>query len=305
MVLYRTVLRIVPFFQSFTILSSGGGRKESIYFEMNLHETLSRRLMLLAPSSTRIPASFNRWRVDYARHLNLLHEIQRFRGQVYVQDGAILESSLIDGRHHSHVDDFSWHLMVLNAQNRVCGCVRFHEHSRIPVLSELNAVRCALARSSEWSGTLFSALEAELAFSAGLELPIVEVGGWAVGEEVRGTTEALRIALGTYAFWQMFGGAVCVSTATRRHCASSILRRIGGRALAFEGVDLPPYYDPQYDCEMEILKFYSWSPNPRYTPWIEQMKEELSQIAIVARHSGSTELPGDSRDDWRACAKTA
>ena len=256
---------------------------------MNLHETPSRRLILLAPSAARIPASFNRQRVDCSRYQNLLHEMQRLRGRVYLEDGAIHESALADGRHQSHLDASSWHLLVLNAQNRICGCARFHEHSRIPVLSELNAAHCPLARDPEWSGALVSALKSELAFSTSLELPVVELGGWAIGEELRGTTEALRIALGTYAFWQMSGNAVCISTATRRHCASSILRRIGGRSLAYGDMDLPAYYDPQYDCDMELLKFYSWAPNPRYTPWVNQMKDELSQVSIVARHSASVE----------------
>jgi hypothetical protein len=173
------------------------------------------------------------------------------------------------------------------------------------MLHEMTAAQCALARNPEWRDTLHSALRSELAFSTSLGLPVVELGGWALGEEVRGTTEALRIALGTYAFWQILGNAVCISTATRRHCASSILRRIGGRALACGGIDLPSYYDPQYDCEMEVLKFYSWAPNPRYTPWIDQLKDEMSQISVVARHSGNID---HAREDWMsftACAKTA
>jgi hypothetical protein len=196
------------------------------------------------------------------------------------------------------LDASSWHLLVLNGQNRICGCARFLEHPRKPALSDLNVAHCALARNSEWSSALVSALKAEIAFSTSLELPVVELGGWAVGEELRGTTEALRIALGTYAFWQMCGNALCISTATRRHCASSILRRIGGRALAHGGADLPVYYDPQYDCDMEILKFHSWAPNPRYMPWVDQMKEELSQMSIVARHFGSEEPQGYRHEDW-------
>lgn len=254
--------------------------------------------MLLAPSASRIPASFQRWRVDFSRHQNLLHEMQRLRGRVYLQDGAIRESSLTDGRHQSPLDPYSWHLLVLNAQNRICGCARFHEHPGRPQPSELTAAHCALSRNPEWSSALVSALKAEIAFSTSLERPVVELGGWAVGEEIRGTAEALRIALGTYAFWQMSGNAVCISTATRRHCASSILRRIGGRALAWKGADLPVYYDPKYDCNMELLKFYSWAPNPRYTPWVDQMKEELSQISIVARHSGSAQLAGYRNEEW-------
>jgi hypothetical protein len=272
---------------------------------MNLHETPSRRLILLAPSSARLPASFNRPQVDWTGYWNLLHEMQRLRGQVYLQDGAIAESSLTDGRHLSDLDSSSWHLLVMDAYDRIRGCARFHEHPGNAPASELNTARCALARIPEWSDALHSALRSELAFSDYLDVPCVELGGWALAEEIRGTSEALRVALGTYAFWQMLGGAICISTATRRHCSSSILRRIGGRALTHEGSELPVYYDSQYDCQMEILKFYSWAPNPRFVPWIDQMKEELSQISIVARHSVCAEMPVYQPEELPASLKRA
>lgn len=253
---------------------------------MNLCETPSRRFVLLAPSSTRIPALFSRMEADWTRYWSLLHEMQRLRGKVYVQDGAIEASSLVDGRHHCEADSQSWHLLVMNAQDRICGCLRLHEHPKPVVLSELNVGHCALARSPEWGDALAGALKEELSFSRDGNLAFAELGGWALDEEIRGTTEALRFALATYAFWQMLGDAVCLTTATLRHCSASILRRIGGRSLNHHGVDLPVYYDPQYDCKMEILKFYSWAPNPRYAVWIRQMREELSRISVITRHHG-------------------
>jgi hypothetical protein len=49
---------------------------------------------------------------------------------------------------------------------------------------------------------------------------------------------------------------------------------------------------------MEVLKFYSWAPNPRYNSWVKQMKDELSQMSIVARHSGAVESTVYSHEDW-------
>jgi hypothetical protein len=134
---------------------------------------------------------------------------------------------------------------------------------------------------------LAGALKDELSFSTDANLRFAELGGWALDEEIRGSAEALRFALATYAFWQMMGEAVCLTTATHRHCSASILRRIGGRPLTHQGVDLPVYYDPHYECKMEILKFYSWNPNPKYAVWIKQMREELSRITVIARHHGA------------------
>lgn len=242
--------------------------------------------MLLAPASAQIPSSFARTETDWTCYWTLLHEMQRLRGQVYLQDGAIDKSCLIDGRHQVDADFNSWHLLVINGEGRIRGCARFHEHPKPGVFSELNVSHCALARNAEWSGVFEGSLRDELHFSNQVDLPFVELGGWALHEEIRGTTEALRIAFATYAFWQMMGEAVCVSTVTHRHCAASMLRRIGGRSLSQQGKELPTYFDPQYNCNMELLKFYTWAPNPRFSVWIKQMKEELANTTIVSRHQG-------------------
>jgi hypothetical protein len=220
--------------------------------------------------------------------------MQRLRGRVYVHDGAVRESSLIDRRHQSEADLSSWHLLLLNSQDQIRGCLRLHEHPKPAVLSELNVGRSALSRSPEFCESLTAALREELTFSRDGNLSFAELGGWALDAEIRGTTEALRFALATYAFWQMLGDAVCLTTATHRHCSASILRRIGGRPLRHHGIDLPAYYDPQYDCKMEILKFYSWAPNPRYAVWIRQMREELSRITVISQYYREQEwLCGD------------
>jgi hypothetical protein len=249
---------------------------------MNLTETPFRRFVLLAPAAARIPSSLKRVESDWNDYWRLLDETQRLRGEVYLQDGAIDQSSLVDGGHRCDADFSSWHLLVLNSQGRICGCARFHEHPKHVVLSELNAARCALARSP-WSDPLTATLKEELSFARDANLPFVELGGWALNDEIRGTTEAVRIALATYAFWQMLGGAVCISTVTHRHCSASILRRIGGLSLTHKGRQLPSYYDPQYNCKMELLKFYSWAPNPRYAIWIRQLQEELSRIPVIPK----------------------
>jgi hypothetical protein len=90
------------------------------------------------------------------------------------------------------------------------------------------------------------------------------------------------MALAAYSLGQLFGGAVGVSTATRRHCSSSILRRIGGKSLENAGIAIPPYYDPQYKCDMEILRFHSWKPNPRYLVWIEEIGRSLQHIPVIS-----------------------
>jgi hypothetical protein len=108
-----------------------------------------------------------------------------------------------------------------------------------------------------------------------------EVGGWAVAEDYRRTLEPLRIILATYALLELLGGCVGVATATSRHSSATMLRRIGLHSLQSDGVDLPPYYDPQYSCEMEVLRFDSRYPNPKYREWVDQLASYLIAAPVV------------------------
>jgi hypothetical protein len=239
----------------------------------------------MSPSNAVVPECFGRVHTDAGRRNNLLLEMQRLRGSVYLEDGAIGADQLTDGRHRADIDEVSWHLLVVDQDDRVCGCVRFHAHPEEAHFLHLNVSRSALACSKEWGARLKGAVESELALSRRLDLPCVEIGGWALAEGIRGTCEALRMALAMYSLSQAFGGAVGISTVTRRHCAASILRRIGGRPFQDAGVELPAYDDPQFKCEMELLRFHSWAPNPRYAVWIEEIRKELRAIPVLTNAS--------------------
>jgi hypothetical protein len=36
---------------------------------------------------------------------------------------------------------------------------------------------------------------------------------------------------------------------------------------------------------MELLRFYSWAPNPRYAVWIEEIRKELRAIPVLTNAS--------------------
>ncbi|HEY4361361.1 MAG TPA: hypothetical protein VGN17_10340 [Bryobacteraceae bacterium] len=238
-------------------------------------------MLLLAPVQSAPPASFSGIQSDPARYKDLLFEAQAFRGKVYLEDGAIQASQLTDGRHADPIDEKSWHLLVLDSFHRICGCMRYSLHSAGRGIRELTVLRSALARSPQWAQEVETALHAEVAMAEQQAHGIVEAGGWALSKEIRGTVEALRMALASFAICEEWGGAIGLSTVTERHCSASILRRIGGRSLESNGSPLPTYYDPQYDCRMELLRFHSWAPNPRYRVWVEQIQAELRRIPVI------------------------
>ena len=228
-----------------------------------------RRLALLAPVGLTIPSIFHRVREDSHGHRALLSEIQRFRGRIYLDDHAIDHTSLIDGRHILPADEYSWHLLLQDDSGKVCGCLRYRTHELGSLCSSLSVFRASIASSARWGSPMREAIALEMKLASSQDLSFVEVGGWAMAGHVRGTSGALRIALAAYSLGHLLGGALGVTTATRRHCSSSILRRIGGKSLECAGTAIPPYYDPQYKCNMEILRFDSSNPNPRYSVWVE------------------------------------
>jgi hypothetical protein len=245
-----------------------------------------RRLILLAPGGAFVPGSFNRdnVRCDERRHADYLAEAQQLRGRIYREDGAIDSTQLTNGRHIVESDGASWHLLVLDHTGKVCGCVRYRHYQDPSKLEfpKLMAAQSSLASCSRWGGRMRAAVEEELTLSQALDLPFVEIGGWALDAEIRGTVEALRMVLAAYAFSREFGGAVGLATATVRHSSASILRRIGGQPLEHEGEEVPSYADRHYNCKMEILRFYSWALNPRYDMWIDDVAQEIRNITVVS-----------------------
>lgn len=255
-----------------------------------------RQMILLAPSASAAPGFFSEVRVCPSRFQDLMAEMQTLRGRIYLEEGAIAPDELIDGRHQLALDEGSWHLLVLDKDDRVCGCARYREYSNQTSFSDLAVSGSALAQTPAWGKRLKAVIEGEIALAHRLNVPYVELGGWALTEEIRATAEALRMALASYGLARGLGGGVGLSTVTRRNCSATILRRMGGRSLEHQGAELPAYYDPQFRCEMEVLRFYSWAPNPRYDLWIDGVSAELRTIPVLAdRVSGP---------EWQTATRT-
>ena len=191
----------------------------------------SRRLILLAPTVDQIDSRFAEGISSTDRYNDLLAELQRFRGNIYLQDGAVRASELqADGRHCVDADYSGWHVVAVDGQGEVCGCSRYRIYSPDAHFSELAVGRSALARSAMWRSALIAAIQGERDLARQKRVHFVEVGGWAISAELRRTTEALRIALATYALADYLGGCVGLHRAEipRGHlCRQSLpIRRI-------------------------------------------------------------------------------
>ena len=246
------------------------------------------QLILLAPYGVHVPARFRNVRIDPRRYGSILVDMQKLRGRIYLEDGAIGHDQLDrNGRHRSEADTESWHLLTLDDKGSVSGCVRYHAHRNTVSFQDLGLRKCALAGCRQWGSKLQAAVETDLVAARQQAIAYVEVGGWALAKERRCTGEALRTALATYGLAQVLGGCVGIATATVRNRSSSILRRIGGGALEVDGEQLPGYYDPQYKCQMEIVRFTSSSPNPKYWRWIDQIAATLLNVPVLSLTPGA------------------
>ena len=230
------------------------------------------RLILLTPRDAEIPDGFRSVERDLERREMWLAAMQRMRGGVYLADGAIDRSQLtIDGRHHLSIDQDCWHLLSVDAQGEVCGCVRYYSHPNTVTFDDLWVRDAAIANSSEWGSDFVSTVEAEILLARRRNVAYVEVGGWAIAPAHRNSTQALRTALATYSLAWLLGGCLGIATATVRHHSSTILRRIGGASLITARGELPAHFDPQYGCEMEVVRFDSERPASRYVGTVENL----------------------------------
>ena len=247
----------------------------------------SRSLILLAPQGAR-PSRFTDVRRDPELHENILAEMQKFRGGVYVSEGNLTPADLTpDGRHLQAVDYKSWHLLTINEYGSVAACGRLVFHRPDAGFSELLVSHCALAHTERWGYILRRVVEAELRSAREQCMQFAELGGWAIAKELRCSTEAVRMVLAGYALGQTLGGVRGISTVNTQHHSSSILRRIGGSPLSMNGIEVPSFYEPQYRAELEILRFDAFQPNPRYETYIQQCRSALETVMVISSESTS------------------
>jgi len=244
-----------------------------------------RQSLLLAPRSLNL-GPFTNIVADYSIHRDRLAEAQKLRGRIFLEIGAVDPSQLSeDGRHIEAPDDQSWHLLTLDADERVVSCARYLPHGREVRFDDLAVSRGSLAKSQNWGEALRTAVEADLREARRRGCSYIEVGGWAIAEALRCTTEALRTIATAYAFAQLCGGGLGITTANTRSCSAAILKRVGGQPLRHGGAELPVYYDEHYHKELEILRFDAFRPNPRYQKWIEACRSHLRNVPVICREA--------------------
>jgi|SRR5579872_757133 len=251
---------------------------------LHFHKRARSQFVVLPPSGSAIPSSFRGIEVDNYRHVSLLAQMQRLRGKVYLEDGAIRSQDLTpDGRHQLADDASAWHVLSLGEDGRVRACLRYLDERVSSGFSGLWVSHTALARCPRFGWKLRMAVESKMADTRAKRLGFGSVGGWAAAPDHRRSIEPVAIILATYGLLELLGGCLGFATATFRHHSASMLRRIGLNPLLWRGDELPPYYDPKYGCEMEVLEFDSRVPNPKYLPAVQELIDTLIYAPVICR----------------------
>ena len=211
------------------------------------------------------------------------------RARSYLADGAIGEDQLAsDGRFIMPGEENSWHFVLTAGGDDVIACVRYSVHDPATVrFEDLRIARVLQFLNVAHARQLKIAIETDLRLARQGGFQYAELGGWAIAEQYRGTKLALQTLLASYA-WGGVLARSCIGScmATTRHGSASMLRRVGGRPVeTVEGI-VPPYWDPRYRCDIEVLRFDSRVVDRRYEPVIAELQAELQcRPAIYAGHA--------------------
>jgi predicted GNAT family N-acyltransferase len=247
------------------------------------------QFVVLAPQGTKYHRSSIKVNRDPAQHQRLFSEMQRLRGRVAVREQAIPASKLdSSGRHRMPGDEKSWHLLRLRRDGKLAGCARILTHPPNVGFPGLRIAASSVARCAAWKQHVADAVESELRFARQNDFMTIEPGGWVVDEELRGTCEAVSIAISTFAWAQILGDCIGFLTATVKHSSSKMLRRLGGRNLQAGGKTVPRFFDPAWGCNMELLRFDTGSLNPRFETALRSARDRLLTAPVFSADTGHT-----------------
>jgi hypothetical protein len=236
-------------------------------------------LGVIAPQGAAVPAVFRNVSSEPDLYRSMIELIQEFRGDVYLQDGAIPASDLdTEGRHRSAYDERSWHFFTFDPEMHVTSCLRL-----IPYTARVHATDLRLNEVIERMPPALqdkyrSAVDQ---FIERAQLGLAESGGWAIRKDLRTSSKAMVLAASGWSLGQLLGDYLCLSSSTTRHHTVDLLLRLGAFALEDQGCPLPTFFDSHYQCELQILGFDSRHPAEEFARTVEDIKEFLRTALIL------------------------
>ena len=217
-----------------------GGHAQTAREEYRVRRTATRAT---GACRSRVLRSVHERGIDSFRHEQLVREMQAVRGAIYLDEGNVKHHQLsADGRHQTPEDERSWHLLWTDGGGHVTSCAWYLEHENTTSIRNLRVRHCPLDGVDEWRDKLHGAVESEIARARRDGLRYAEVGGWLCR---RRAGARRRDCAGPCGLRSLPNARRCARNHdSKRDTSSSILRRLGGSHLEFNGMQMPAYFDP-------------------------------------------------------------
>jgi hypothetical protein len=206
----------------------------------------------------------------------VLGSIQRLRGSVYLEDGALPISAVEpDGRHLSELDEMSYHLTLWNG--KVEGCLRLTPYPHSYPAENYKVFELIRRMPGVQAKIYAAAFKNCLAEWQAKGFQLGETGGLAIAGMYRMNAVSMIIPLAGWSLSRIKKRLVCIASATERNGSAEILRRLGGWRIKHEGVELPPFFDSAYGCDMEFIAFNSETLNPKFEASVTGIQELMAE----------------------------
>jgi hypothetical protein len=246
---------------------------------MLLDTVATKSFEIVAPGASAVPSSFEQTVCDSERCSRRISEIQRLRGQVYLADGAIRKEDLTaDGRQVDPADDSAWHIVITGSGQEVVGCIRIAHLGMSPSFSQFHQHEIIERMPEPSRGHYRLAFQNVISDPNKKEIGFGDTGAWAVAKGAHNHGLGVALIIVGWALYRHLGDAWVMAMATQRHRASELLKALGASALAMDGVPLPSFFDPAYDCTMELLVFDTRHPSELAAAHVDELTR------IIARH---------------------
>lgn len=186
--------------------------------ETILHRLGSRVLVAVPPRESEPAKGLRVHPICGDAYENIISDIQRFRGSVYIADKAIPASALdVEGRDYTEFDFSSWHFVIRKCDGSLCGTIRMRYHSPRTHITDLRLYGCLSRVPFEHRNKFIEAVRNFREAASSDSLLFGEVGGWAVSPEFRTSSAALLLPIAGWAMCQILGHAFILGAATMRH----------------------------------------------------------------------------------------
>jgi hypothetical protein len=116
---------------------------------------------------------------------------------------------------------------------------------------------------------------------------VFEPGGWATSNEGGSASRGITLACSAWSVFRSYKKpVVALGTATARHASADMLRKLGGTPLIYQGKELPPFHDPFYGCQMELLSF-DQHVAPEYQSVVQELDQFFRTALVIAPLGGT------------------